>query len=125
MYISLVRPLLQFASSVWNPYRQEEIIILEKIQKLASKIPNKLNDLTYEERIKIWGITSLNEPRTRGDIIQSYKILNGLESFDWYSGFQFVYDFCTRVATRNSKRLKREVFPSKACNDFCQFVNET
>ena len=26
-------------------------------------------------------------------------------------------------ATSNSKSLKREVFPSKACNDFCHFVN--
>ena len=82
-----------------------------------------LCDLPNEERLKIWDITSLEERRTRGDLIQTYKIVNGLESFDWYSGFQFVSDLCTRSATSNSKRLKLEVFHSKACNDFCHFVN--
>ena len=30
---------------------------------------------------------------------------------------------CTRAATSHSKRLKTEVFPSKACNDFGHFLN--
>ena len=82
-----------------------------------------LNDLPYEERLKIWGITSLEERRTRGDLIQTYKIVNGFELFDWHSGLQFVTKSRTRAATSNSKRMKREVFPSKVCNDFCHFVN--
>ena len=73
--------------------------------------------------LRYGGITSLEERRSRGDLIQTHKIVNGLESFDWYSGFQFVSDLCTRSATSNSKRLKKEVFPSKACNDFCHFVD--
>ena len=123
LYISLVRPHLEFASSVWNPYRQGDISILEKVQRRASKIPTRLKNLPYEERLKIWGITSLEERRTRGDLIQTYKTVNGIESIDWYSGLQFVSDSRTRAATSHSKRLKREVFPSRACNDFCHFVN--
>ena len=34
-----------------------DISTLEKVQRRASKIPN-LKDLPYEERLKIWGITS-------------------------------------------------------------------
>ena len=41
LYFSLVRPHLEFASSVWNPYRQGDISILEKVQRRASKIPTK------------------------------------------------------------------------------------
>ena len=96
---------------------------LEKVKRRASKIPNSLKDSPYEERLKIWCITSLDERRTRGDLIQTYKILNGLESFDWYSGLQFVSESRTRAATSHSKRINREVFPSKSCNDFCHFVN--
>ena len=52
-----------------------------------------------------------------------YKIVNDLESFDWYSGLQFFLESRTWTATIHSKRLKREVFSSKACNEFCHFVN--
>ena len=77
LYISLVRPHLEFASSVWNPYRQGDISILEKVQRRTLKIPTKFKDLPYEERLKIWGITSLEERRTRYDPIQTYKIVYG------------------------------------------------
>ena len=60
------------------------------IVRVASKIPTKLMDLPYEERLQIWGITSFEERRTREDQIQTYKVVNGLESYNWYSGFQFV-----------------------------------
>ena len=123
LYISLIRPHLEFASSVWNPYLQGDISTLEKVQRHASKIPTNLKDLPYEERLKIWGITSWEARRTRGDLIQTYNIVNDLKSFDCHSGLQFVSESRTRVASSHSKRLKREVFPSKVCNDFCHFVN--
>ena len=114
---------LESASSVWDPYRSGDISTLEKVEKRASKIPSSLKDLPYEKRVKIQGIASLEERRTRGDLIQTYKIVNCLESFDWHSCLQFVSDSRTGAATRQSKRLKREVFPLKACNYFCHFVN--
>ena len=77
----------------------------------------------YVERLKIWGITSLEERRTRGDLIQKYKLVNGLVSFDCHSDLQFVSDSSTRAATSHSKCLKRDAFPSKAYNDFYHFAN--
>ena len=59
----------------------------------------------------IYGV--LHHWRNGGDLIQTYKNVKGLE---WYSGLQFVSDSRTRAARNHSKRLKREVFPSKACN---------
>ena len=61
LYISLVRPHLMFASAVH--YLQE------KVPRRASRIPTYLKDLPNEERLKIWGITSFKEHRTRGDLI--------------------------------------------------------
>ena len=61
LYISLVRPHLEFASSVWNSYLQGDISTLEKVQRRASKIPTSLENLPFEERLKIWDITSLEE----------------------------------------------------------------
>ena len=119
LYISLIRPHFEFAFSVRNPYRLGDISVLEKVQRRASKIPTRLKDLPYEGMLRIWIVRSLEERRTSGDLINTYKIVNGLESIKWYFGLQFVSD----SRTSHSKRLKREVFPSKACNDFCHFEN--
>ena len=58
---------------MWNPYRLGDISILEKVERRAPKIPTRLINLPYENRVKIWGITSLEERRTRGDLIQTYS----------------------------------------------------
>ena len=39
LYVSLVRPHLEFASTVWNPYLAGDIETLEKVQRRAKRIP--------------------------------------------------------------------------------------
>ena len=67
LYVSLVRPHLEYASVIWNPYYKGDINALEKVQRRASKIPLDMRHKPYEERLKIWNLTSLEERRTRGD----------------------------------------------------------
>ena len=40
-YLTLVRPILEYASSVWDPSTQENIKRLEQTQKKSSKIHHK------------------------------------------------------------------------------------
>ena len=70
-----------------------------------------------------WVLRSLEEQWTRSDLIQNYKTVDGLESIYWYSGIHFFPDSPIRAATSQPKHLKREVLPSKACYDFCDFFN--
>ena len=53
--------------------------MLERIQRRATKIIPKLRDLSYEERLKECGLTTLETRRLRGDQIEVFKILNGYE----------------------------------------------
>ena len=122
LYVSLVRPHLEFASTVWSPYLLGDIEMLEKVQERASKIPLVLRDLPYEERLKVWGISSLRERRIRGDLIQMYKSRNALEDIDWFTGPTLAPATQTRSASRNEARLLRETFPMKMQNDFCHSV---
>ena len=42
----------------------------------------ELRDLSYEERLKECGLTTLETRRLRGDQIEVFKIMNGHENID-------------------------------------------
>jgi len=42
LYVCLVRPRLEYASPVWNPYLQKDVNLLEKIQRFACKLRHQL-----------------------------------------------------------------------------------
>ena len=56
--------------------------MLEKIQRRATKLIPELRDLTYEERLKECGLTTLETRRLRGDQIEVFKIFDGYENID-------------------------------------------
>ena len=76
VYLTYVRPKLEYAHSVWNPYYAKDIEVLERVQRRFTKIPSLLRDKPYHERLRIFGLSTLKERRNRGDLIETYKILN-------------------------------------------------
>jgi len=77
LYTSLVRPHLEYAVPVWNPYLEGDISTIENVQERAARIPTSLRGLKdYEARLDSWGLTKLEDRRIRGDLIQMYKNLN-------------------------------------------------
>ena len=42
LYTSMIRPHLEYAIQVWNPYQIGDIDIIEIVQRRASKIPKSL-----------------------------------------------------------------------------------
>ena len=75
LYKSLVRPHLEYATSVWSPMYKKDSITLENIQKRATRLVNSLSGRTYEDRLKILALPTLEYRRLRADVIQVYKIL--------------------------------------------------
>jgi hypothetical protein len=78
LYVALVRSHIEYASSVWNPFRISLITALEKIQKRATKIIKECKNLSYIDRLKLLNIPTLKFRRVRGDMIETFKILNGI-----------------------------------------------
>ena len=60
LYISLVRPHLEYASQVWNPYLTRHIDQLEKIQKFARKVCFKQWRSSYMELLDLHSPVLLN-----------------------------------------------------------------
>jgi hypothetical protein len=85
LYVSLVRPHLEFAVPVWNPYLRKDIEKLENIQHRATRLAPRLRKRGYEYRLEQLRLTTLETRRKRGDLIQFYKVLNGHDHIKWKS----------------------------------------
>ena len=52
---------------------------LEKVQHRATKMITTLRKLPYEQRLKDCNLATLEERRKRGDLLETHKIMHGLE----------------------------------------------
>jgi len=77
LYKALVRPHVEYANSVWNPYKKGDIEEIEKVQKRATKLIKGLKKLSYEERLRKLRLPTLKYRRIRGDMIEVYKVISG------------------------------------------------
>ena len=82
LYKSLVRPHLDYCIQAWRPYKQKDIDLLESIQRRMSRIIPELRHLDYPGRLRILKITTLETRRVRADLLEVFKIINGLDSED-------------------------------------------
>ena len=126
LYMSLVRPHLEYAVQVWNPYLEGDIKKIEKVQERATKIPYGFSELSYEERLRRMNLTTLNDRRIRGDLIEMYKVVNEQEQIEWVNFPKLRSNLeitGPAMGVRgNSRRIRRESFKSKFRNNFAHSV---
>ena len=101
LYCTFVRPLLEFAVPVWCPYLEKDISKLEKVQHRATKLAPEIRHLPYNERLKRLGLTTLVDRRTRGDLIQQYKIYHEFDNINWYSKQDYASSLATNGPASN------------------------
>lgn len=80
LYISYVRPILEYASSVANPYLKKDIEKLESVQKMATKLihfrcfKNDTHHFSYVETLQRLRLKTLQERRLINDLVLYHKI---------------------------------------------------
>ena len=77
VYMSLVRPHIEYINQVWSPHLIKHITALENVQRRASKLIPGYKELDYKEHLNRLNLPTLSYRRLRGDMIEIYKILTG------------------------------------------------
>ena len=105
LYMTYVRPHLEFAVASWSPWFVKDIELLEQVQKRAINMVTGLKATTYEGKLRELNLTTLANRRERGDIIQVWKYVhkhNGGNIF--------------KMATDQHNRLSRHTYkPLNLC----------
>ena len=82
LYKTLVRPHVEYATSVWSPHLKGDRDKIEKLQRRATKLIPELRDKTYEERLRSLNLATLEHRRLRTDLILIYKYTHKLIKLD-------------------------------------------
>ena len=69
------RPILDYCSNLWSPYRKSKIDLIESVQKRFTKRLHGLNELQYSDRLKTLGTESPELRRLKSDLCLYYKII--------------------------------------------------
>ena len=79
LYKALVRPRMEYAIQAWCPYLKKDIAKLERVQRRATKLIPDIAHLSYQDRLDHLTLTTLEKRRERGDMLEVFKILKGLD----------------------------------------------
>jgi hypothetical protein len=85
LYKQYVRPHLEFSVTAWAPWQEGDKAVLERVQEKAINAISGMAGLSYEEKCRQLntGIETLEIRREQQDLIQTYKILNGIGNIDY------------------------------------------
>jgi len=75
LYKTMVRSHLDYGVSVWAPHHRKFIDDIERVQRRATKLVYQCRDMCYKDRLKYLALPTLTYRRTRGDMIEVYKLL--------------------------------------------------
>ena len=114
LYKVYVRPHLEYCVQVWSPWNQKDIDLLEDVQRRVVRMTSGLSSGTYMERLAELDLTTLEERRQRGDMIQTWKILHGhddVKEETWFTRKNRVSTVNTRL---NSSPFNLELKRAKS-----------
>ena len=85
VFISYVRPILEYNTPVWNPWLIQDIKCVERVQRFFTRalfIRVKLPTMSYTDRLANLGLHSLEYRRVYFDLVMCFKIVKNLVDLD-------------------------------------------
>ena len=74
-----MRPNQEYGCNIWSVIYKKDAILLENVQRRATKLVSEIRHLSYSERLRSLGIPPLQYRRLRADMIEVFKIFNGID----------------------------------------------
>ena len=82
LYKALVRPILEYGVQFWSPNYRKDINKIERVQRRCTRMLPGFKQLSYRERLNKLGLYSLERRRLRGDLIEVFKMMKGIDRVD-------------------------------------------
>ena len=105
LYLSLVRPHLDYACQIWDPHLAKDKVQLENVQKFACKLASRQWDAGYQELLDLFELPTLEERRLELKLGLLFKMLHKMCYFPEDS-FTALRNYCPR---RNAHCLQLSV----------------
>ena len=129
LYKSLVRPHLEYAHSVWHPSLKKHKILLENVQRRATKQLQCCKNMEYPDRLRYLNVPCLVHRKLRGDMIELFKITHGNYDTDLTSPIEI-----SKSTTRGNKikikkpswnkKIRKNFFSIRAANTWNSLPND-
>ena len=120
LYSALVRTHLEYCVQCWSPYYKEDIEKLEGVQRRVTKLIPRLRNKPYEERLRELNLFSLTKRRLRGNLIEVFIIIKGIENTDMEK--YFTIDTSNITRNNGSKIIGKRFQTNEAKHFFFNHV---
>jgi len=61
LYLTFIRPYLEFAVAVWCPFVKGDIDMIRQVQQQATKLKPAIRNLSHENRLRKLELTTLKD----------------------------------------------------------------
>ncbi len=130
LYLTLVRPQLEFSSELWSPSEVKYQLMLEAVQRRATKFILNYPDIGYKERLIKLNLLPLDVRRSMKDLLFFHKCRTGLldihldihvEQVYWI----YILDILLDIDYVQSRLAPRYNIRSHDVNNFTEFKCRT